>query len=275
MTDEDTTNNVEKKDDAKTWKTFYERPSNEDTPTRIAYLSEYFQFNQTPFGGLLSEDEAISYTRQVHKMMEALDSDSDTIDCLLDDERVWEWVHARIETEFSGRTLQKYLLSLENFCKFVSWGRDLPPHIPRFKKETKSLAQSMAQSCKGFRSSVGKIAVEKRWKRLLVDPVFVQRWAEEAVRKHQLIQRVLRLDDSESVEASSSEPPRQEPTCKWPRRKKWTQSDTKIVKKHFKNNPGRKTIRKKIEEVEELQELVEREGLERCLEKVKSLFKSN
>ena len=79
----------------------------------------------------------------------------------------------------------------------------------------------------------------------------------------------------QSVEASSSEPPRQEPTCKWPRRKKWTQRDTKIVKKHFKNNPGRKAIRKKIEEVEELQELVEREGLERCLEKVKSLFKSN
>jgi len=260
----DNSDDDEEERDMTSWKEFYKRSSTADN--RTGYLSEFYKYLQTLDGGLLSEDEALASTRQVHKMMEAMDSDTNTIACLLNCKAVWEWVEPRIETELSGRTLQKYLLSLEKFYIFVShW--HLPLHLPRFSKKTKDLAERLKLFCPNWRRSAGKMAFEKRWKRLLDDPEYT---AEDDVRRRRLIRRILKPDLSHTMTSSDEG---NEPTARWPRRKKWEKKDTELLRTHFKRNPGMKAIRRKMAEVEELEELMKREGLARCYEKVKSMYK--
>ena len=53
----------------------------------------------------------------------------------------------------------------------------------------------------------------------------------------------------------------------------WKKEDVILLLNHFKNNPGKATIRRKLSEVEELRELINREGLQRIYEKVKIVYK--
>ena len=208
----------EEEDMVMSWKEFYKRPSNQDTPTRTAYLSEYYKFVQTIHGGWVREDEALEHTRQVHRLMTTIDGDSDSIDCLLDRERVWDWVLPRIETQLSGRQLQKYLLSLEKFYRFIKWHSNFPPHL-KVSKKTKKLATNLEQLCPNWRRSIHKIAEEKRWKCLLANPVYIQQRVSEAARRARLIRSVFKRA-SASTATSSEQNHAQEPTTAWPRRKK-------------------------------------------------------
>lgn len=57
------------------------------------------------------------------------------------------------------------------------------------------------------------------------------------------------------------------------RRLAWKRQDVLILLNHFKGNPGKAAVRRKLHSAEALRELTNREGLNRIYEKVKSLFK--
>lgn len=57
------------------------------------------------------------------------------------------------------------------------------------------------------------------------------------------------------------------------RRVAWKRQDVLILLNHFKGNPGKAAVRRKLHSAEALRELTDREGLNRIYEKVKSLFK--
>ena len=59
--------------------------------------------------------------------------------------------------------------------------------------------------------------------------------------------------------------------CK--RRVAWKSKDICLLLNHFKGNPGKAAVRRKLHSAEALRELTNREGLNRIYEKVKSLFK--
>ena len=243
---------------------------NEDT--RIAYLSEFFKFLQTVNGGGFKEDEALENTCHVLKMMEALERGGHTIDCLLDRLNIWDWVEPRIETKLSVRTLQKYLFSLEKFYNFISCCR-LPAYLPQFSEKTKGVASRLACVCPHWRRIVGQIACERRCNPLLVDPVNpCSSFPADAGTSFTLTQSVLG-EHSRFTETSSNESKMQGSASMWPRRKKWRNEDVELLLTHFKRNPGKAAIRRKMRQDEQLEELVKREGLNRCYEKVKSLYK--
>lgn len=149
------------------WKNTYKRSPQPNT--RMAYLGEFFKHLQTFLGDNCLEDEAVSHTRKVHKMLESIEpqsSTSTTIECLLDNETIWEWANARIERTMAGRTVQKYLLSLEKFLFFIS-SHKLPPHLPKLSKASLKLAQEMSDVCPKWRRSTNKIAHDRRWKKLV------------------------------------------------------------------------------------------------------------
>lgn len=254
--------------DISSWKQLYTRSSSRDT--RISYLAAFYKFLQSINGGWLDENEALANTRRLHKMVEAIDSRADTFDCLMDRKLVWEWVLPRIETELSGRTLQKYLLALEKFYRFVARCNRFP-HLPQFSEETRDSAENLLSTSPDWRRSVQKIAAEKRWKRLLADPVYVKQMCHQAVKRCAPISSATR--SVSSAPACSNENNVQEPTSRWPSRKKWDKKDVKLLLAHFKKNPGRAAIRKKMERVAALRRLKNNEGLERCYEKVKSLYR--
>lgn len=257
-------------EDVKSWKEFYKRKVSEDT--RIAYLSEFFKFLQTVDGGCFKVNEALENTCHVLKMMEALESGGHTIDCLLDRQNIWDWVEPRIEAKLSARTLQKYLFSLEKFYDFISCCR-LPAHIPQFSEKTKSVASILKCVCPRWRRIVAQIACKRKCKRLLVDPVNpCASFPADADTSFTLTQNVLG-EHSGSAQTSSNESKMQGSATMWPRRKKWRNEDVQLLLVHFKRNPGKAAIRKKMTQDEELEALVKREGLNRCYEKVKSLYR--
>ena len=256
--------------DVKSWEEVYKRSVSEDT--RIAYLSEFFKFLQTVDGGRFKENEALENTCHVHKMMEALESGAHTIDCLLDRQNIWDWVEPRIETKLSARTLQKYLFSLEKFYDFISCCR-LPAYLPQFSEKTKSVASILECVCPHWRRIVGQIASERRCKGLLVEPVdSCTSFPSDARTSFTLTQSVLG-ELSGSIQTSSNESKMQGSATMWPLRKRWRIEDVELLLTHFKRNPGKAAIRKKMTQDEELEELVKREGLNRCYEKVKSLYR--
>lgn len=58
-----------------------------------------------------------------------------------------------------------------------------------------------------------------------------------------------------------------------PRRKKCERKDVELLGNHFREKPGKAANRKKMKEDEELEKLMKRKGLDRCHEKVKTLYK--
>ena len=228
--------------------------------TRMEYLSQYYQHLQTFFGGAYTEDEALEYTRCVHQMLDSIDATSTTIDCLLDAHTIWDWANARIETTMVGRTVQKYLLSLEKFCYFIVYERS--PKLPKLSKGSLTLAQGVHGKCPNWRRSTNKIAGERRWKKIEDDPESMEKVCEEAMRRrdHAFDENILGLRNRTPIGSQ-------------PLRSKWDRKDEQLLLRYFTFKPPKDVVRHACEEVDELQELVARKGFERTYEKVKTLYK--
>ena len=240
------------------WKKTYKQshPSN----GRMRYLSEYFKHLQTFFGGNHTEDEALEFTRCLHKMMESIDYTSTSIDGLLDREKIWEWANARIETTMVGRTVQKYLLSLEKFCYFIMHPRST--QLPKLSKGSLKLAQEVHSTCPNWRRSVNRIATERRWKKMEDDPEYMEKVCEEGAtrRADAFDENILGLHNPTPIGSR-------------PLRSKWDRKDEKLLLRFFAFKPPKDVIRGVCEKVDELQELVAREGFDRVYEKVKTLYR--
>lgn len=240
------------------WKNTYKRSPQPNT--RMEYLSQYYQHLQTFFGGDYTEDEALYYTRCVHRMMDSIDATSTTIDCLLDKDAIWEWANARIETTMVGRTVQKYLLSLEKFYYFIVYERS--SQLPKLSKASLKLAREVHDKCPNWRRSTNKIAGERRWKKIEDDPESMEKVCEEAMRRrdHAFDENILGLRNPTPIGSQ-------------PLRSKWDRKDEQLLLRYFTFKPPKDVIRHACEEVDELQELVARKGFERTYEKVKTLYK--
>ena len=240
------------------WKNIYKQPQPRNS--RLKYLSEYYKHLQTFFGGNHTEDEALEFTRCLHKMMESIDCTSTSIDGLLDRDKIWEWANARIETTMVGRTVQKYLLSLEKFCFFVMCPRST--QLPKLREASRKLAQQVHSTCPNWRRSVNRIATERRWKKMEDDPEYMEKVCEEGARR--------RADafDENIVGLHNLTPIGSRPL-----RSKWDRKDEQLLLRFFAFKPPKDVIRGVCEKVDELQELVAREGFDRVYEKVKTLYR--
>lgn len=227
---------------------------------RMAYLSKYYQHLQTFFGGNYTEDEALEYTRCLHKMMDNIDCTTTSIDGLLDPDKIWEWADSRIETTMAGRTVQKYLLSLEKFCYFIVHERS--PQLPKLRKASLKLVQGVQIRCPNWRKSVNRIAAERRWKKMEDDPDYMEKVCEKGMRRRAdaLDENILGLRNPTPIGSR-------------PLRSKWDRKDEKLLLRFFAFKPPKDVIRGVCEEVDELQELVARKGFDRVYEKVKTMYR--
>lgn len=242
------------------WKNIYKQPSDAQPNTRMAYLAEFYKCLQTIDLGLCTTNEALEHTRCVHKIMDSIDA----TDCLLvDSKTIWEWADARIGTTMAGRTVQKYLLSLEKFYLLITCC-ELPPHLPKLSHASLVMARCARTSLPGFRTSAGKIAAERRWKSMKDNPEYMHQLHEENVRRHKHIlnPNIIGLRNPT-------------PMGTQPLRSKWDRKDEQLLVRYFTFKPPKDVIRHVCEEVEELRELVAKKGFERCYEKVKTLYRRN
>lgn len=240
------------------WKNTYKRSPQPNS--RMEYLSQYYQHLQTFFGGEYTENEALEFTRCLHRMMENIDCTTSSIDGLLDPDKVWEWANARIETTMVGRTVQKYLLSLEKFCHFIVHERS--PQLPKLRKASLKLAQEVHNRCPTWRRSANRIAAERRWKKIKDDPEYMEKVWEEGRRR--------RADAFDENILGLRNPT---PIGSRPLRSKWDRKDEKLLLRFFAFKPPKDIIRRVCEEVDELQELVARKGFDRVYEKVKTMYR--
>ena len=240
------------------WKDTYKKSSQPNS--KMKYLSEFYKHLQTFFGGDYTEGEALEYTRCLHKLMEDIDCTSTSIDGLFDPDKIWEWANARIETTMVGRTVQKYLLSLEKFCHFILHERSL--QLPKLRKASREMAQEVEITCPNWRKSVNKIAAERRWKKMEDDPEYMEKVCQEGLRR--------RADAFDENILGLRNPT---PIGSRPLRSKWDRKDEKLLLRFFAFNPPKDVIRGVCEEVDELQELVARKGFDRVYEKVKTMYR--
>ena len=240
------------------WKNTYKKIPQPNR--RMEFLSQYYQHLQTFLGGDYTENEALELTRCLHRMMENIDSTTSSIDGLLDPDKIWEWANARIETTMVGRTVQKYLLSLEKFCLFILYERS--PQLPKLKKASRELAREVSNRCPTWRRSANKIAAERRWKKMEDDPEYMEKVLEEGMRR--------RADAFDENILGLRNPT---PIGSRPLRSKWDRKDEELLLRFFAFKPPKDIIRGVCEEVDELQELVARNGFDRVYEKVKTLYR--
>lgn len=242
------------------WKSTYNVEGSTQPNMRMQHLSAYFKHLQTFFGGECTEDEALSHTRNVHKLLDSIGSTSSSIECLLDKKTIWEWADARLERTMAARTVQKYLLSLEKFLFFIV--HELPPQLPKLSTSSSELAQNVMRRCPNWRRSLGKIGCERRWEKVKDNQESMQKLCEEASsrRRHAFDENILGLSNPT-------------PMGSQPLRTKWDKKDEQVLLRFFTFKPPKHIIRNVCEEVEELQEIVSRKGFERVYEKVKTLYK--
>ncbi|KAJ7393973.1 hypothetical protein OS493_003644 [Desmophyllum pertusum] len=235
------------------WKNIYKQPSQPNT--RMAYLAEFYKRLQTIDLGLCTAIEALEHTRHIHKLMDGIDAStctscSTTINCLLvDSKTIWEWADTRIGTTMAGRTVQKYLLSLEKFYLLITCC-ELPPHLPKLSHASLVMARCARTSLPGFRTTAGKIAAERRWKSMKDNPEYMHQLHEENVRRHKHI-----LDPNIIGLRNST------PMGTQPLRSKWDRKDEQLLVRYFTFKPPKDVIRHVCEEVEELRELVAKKDL--------------
>ena len=239
------------------WKDTYKR--SQQPNSRMKYLSQYYQHLQTFFGGHYTEDEALEFTRCLHRMMDDIDCTS-TIDGLLDPANIWEWVNGRLEITMVGRTVQKYLLSLEKFCLFISY--EASPQLPKLAKASLKLAQDVHSKCPKWRRAANRLASERRWKKFEDDPEYMEKVCEKDTRRREeaFDENILGLRNPTPIDSR-------------PLRSQWDQQDEKLLLQFFAFKPPKDIIRRVCEEVDELQELVSRKGFDRVYEKVKTMYR--
>ena len=239
------------------WKDTYKR--SQQPNSRMKYLSQYYQHLQTFFGGHYTEDEALEFTRCLHRMMDDIDCTS-TIDGLLDPAKIWEWVNARLEITMVGRTVQKYLLSLEKFCLFIVY--EASPQLPKLAKASLKLAQDVHSRCPKWRRGANRLASERRWKKFEDDPEYKEKVCEKDTRRREeaFDENILGLRNPTPIDSR-------------PLRSQWDQQDEKLLLQFFPFKPPKDIIRRVCEEVDELQELVSRKGFDRVYEKVKTMYR--
>lgn len=247
------------------WKEKYSQSSQPNE--RMEWLAAFYRHLQKPsiVGGNMSPPEALEKTRNVHKMMEDIDTNYDdtttTIDCILDHEKIWEWANNRIETVMAERTVQKYLLSLEKFVRFICL--DCPSELrAKLSKASLLTVRSLTLSCPNWRRSIHKIAMDRRWEKMEEDPEYkYQVWGEALEKRRQAFdENILGLSN-------------RTPMGTQPLRSKWDPEDEELLMTYFTFKPPKEVIRNVCETVEDLKELVQRKGFERCYEKVKSLYR--
>lgn len=87
------------------------------------FVSTFYKYLFHVEGGTHSEEQAMIYTRQVHRILEVLNKDGDDLDCLIwkDSLDIWDaFAGPRLKNkDLKGNTLKVYLRSLEYFSKFI------------------------------------------------------------------------------------------------------------------------------------------------------------
>ena len=244
------------------WKEKYSQSSQPNE--RMEWLAAFYRHLQKPsiIGENLKPQEALEKTRNVHKMMEEIDGSAITIDCLLDHEKIWEWANNRIETVMAERTVQKYLLSLEKFVRFIN-AKYCPAELrTKLSKASREAVSSLCSTCPNWRRSVCKIANERRWTMMKNNLEYKnQVWGEALEKRRQAFdENILGLSN-------------RTPMGTQPLRSKWDREDEQLLMMYFSFKPPKEVIRNVCETVEDLKELVQRKGFERCYEKVKSLYR--
>ena len=93
---------------------------------RDYFVARFFKYLLHAEGGAHSENQALSHTRQVQKIMEHMDAEGTDLACLAKRGGVAIWdkfcVPMLREKKLTGNTLKVYLRSMEFFVKFLSKG---------------------------------------------------------------------------------------------------------------------------------------------------------
>ena len=89
---------------------------------REAWLLGFYDFLQTLSGKALSPKHARQHNRQIHLMLQQIDPDYDSLDCLVHQQAsaVWKWAKPLLDSKQKRPgTIISYLTSLEKFYKFA------------------------------------------------------------------------------------------------------------------------------------------------------------
>ena len=226
--------------------------------TRAAFLSVFVEYLQTTDAGSMTEEEAKVHATQVGDVMDSIDcdmEDGDTIHCLLDRGRVSKWIQPSAGKKRSMRIFRKRLFSLEKFYVFLG--------CQGFPLQ---LARSLSSTISNWTENVNELAAFIHTHPVSGAQMVVKETSTAST-------NVTGTQTCTRTNLAAGIPSSNESCDSYRERKAWKSEDSKLIKNHFRTNPGKANIRLKMKRKKELQGLLNREGFDRIYEKVKSVFR--